>query len=414
MADILNLPPEDRAPGDGHYVHQQRFAVDYDYPVHFTRGVFNPDSTLLLDVLDRLNEQRRHRMFVCVDEGVAAAHPNLIRAIKHYCHEHLDRVELVASPECVQGGEGIKGNWRVVEELMVGFGNQHLDRQSYVLAIGGGAVLDMVGFVAALVHRGLRLIRMPTTVLAQNDAGVGVKNGMNEHGMKNFLGTFAPPFAVINDFAFLETLPDAHWLGGISEAFKVAIIKDRDFLEFLCANARALGKRDQAAMEELVRRCAILHLDHIAKNGDPFELGTARPLDFGHWSAHKLETLSDFRVPHGQAVAAGIALDSYYAMKKGLIKKADLDRILTGITATGLPVWYPEMGERDGDGELRVLTGLEEFREHLGGCLTVTLPDGIGQKCEVHHVDVSLVEEGLFYLRDLSGATQAEGQNSAG
>jgi 3-dehydroquinate synthase len=298
---------------------------------------------------------------------------------------------------------------------MFAFGNHHLDRQSYVLAIGGGAVLDMIGFVAALVHRGLRLIRMPTTVLAQNDAGVGVKNGMNEHGMKNFIGTFAPPFAVINDYALLKTLPDEHWLGGVSEAFKVAIIKDRDFFDFLCNNAASIGRRDQATMEELVRRCAILHLDHIAGNGDPFEFGTARPLDFGHWSAHKLETLSNFRIPHGQAVAAGIALDSYYAMKKGLIRNSDLGRILCGITETGLAVWYPEMGERDAAGALKIIVGLDEFREHLGGQLTITLPDGIGKKCEVHHVDVGLVEEGLFFLRDFAdGKNAADGERIVG
>lgn len=130
----------------------------------------------------------------------------------------------------------------------------------------------MVGFVTALVHRGLRLVRMPTTVLAQNDAGVGVKNGMNEHGVKNFLGTFAPPFAVVNDAAFLETLPDEHWRGGISEAFKVAIIKDRAFFEFLVRSAPRLRAREANAMEALVKRCAVLHLEHIASSGDPFEI----------------------------------------------------------------------------------------------------------------------------------------------
>ena len=387
-------------------VYRQSFAVEYRYPVHFVRDVFAPRSSVLLETLGQESPRKRNRLFVCIDSGVAASHPTLTRRIKDYCHQHHERLELVAT-EVVPGGEEVKGDWELVKDLMIALGNHHLDRHSYVCAIGGGSVLDMVGFVAALVHRGLRLIRMPTTVLAQNDAGVGVKNGMNEHGKKNFIGTFAPPYAVINDFSFLSTLSDEHWRGGIAEAFKVAIIKDRNFFDFLARKAAVLNKRDQGAIEELTRRCAILHLDHIGSNGDPFEYGSARPLDFGHWSAHKLEALSGYRISHGAAVATGIALDSYYAMKKGLLTPAELSRILGGLTATGFKLWYPEMGSRRASGGLAILEGLEEFREHLGGKLTVTLPDSIGRKVEVDHLNPEFVEEGLFYLRSQAASSQA-------
>ena len=401
MTDILHM---DSSGGTGSGrpaddVFHQRFSVDFDYEVHFTRNVFRADNELLLGVLNRKGEDRRHRVFVCIDSGVADAHPQLVRQIRDYGHVHQNDIDLVAAPEIVPGGESVKSNWQVVKDLMVSLGGHRLDRQSYVVAIGGGSVLDMVGFVTGLVHRGLRLVRMPTTVLAQNDAGVGVKNGMNEHGVKNFLGSFAPPFAVINDYSFLASLPDEHWRGGIAEAFKVAIIKDREFFDFLCDNAAALGRRDPTAMEALIRRCAILHLEHIAQNGDAFEMGTARPLDFGHWSAHKLETLSDFAIGHGAAVAAGVALDSYYAMKKALITKTDFQRTLAGLTSCGFEVWYPEMSQRDAAGDLALLVGLEEFREHLGGRLTITLPSTLGQRCEVHHMNVDELEEGLFHLR---------------
>jgi 3-dehydroquinate synthase len=391
-------------------LHHQRFSVAFDYPVYFTRDVFDPEHALLAEVLERRGEARRHRAFVCVDAGVAAAWPDLASQVLEYSHRHQDRVEIVAAPQIVPGGESAKSDWKLVEQLLLQLGNLHLDRQSYVLAIGGGAMLDMVGFAAALLHRGLRLVRMPTTTLAQNDAGVGVKNGMNEHGVKNFLGTFAPPFAVINDFDFLRTLPDEHWRGGLAEAFKVAAIKDRVFFDALCAAAPALGRRDQEAMEEAVRRCAVLHLDHIAQGGDAFELGAARPLDFGHWSAHKLEALSSYRVSHGAAVASGIALDSYYAMKRGLLPRADLDRLLAALAACGFRLWHEEMGQRTGAGELTLLRGLEEFREHLGGRLTITLPDGLGRKREVHHMDLDLVEEALFFLRDWQARQDAGGR----
>src|SRR5690606_15224417 len=199
------------------------------------------------------------------------------------------------------------------------------------------------------------------------------------------------------------------WRGGISEAFKVAIIKDRAFFDLLVRSAPRLRARDLNAMEVLVKRCAVLHLDHIAMNGDPFEMGTARPLDFGHWLAHKLETLSSHRVTHGYAVAAGIALDSYYACRKGLIEKDDLELILAGLTGSGLPIWQPEMGLRDPSGELLVLRGLEEFREHLGGRLTITLPAPLGSKREVHAMDIDVVEEGIAFLREKAGVRENAG-----
>ena len=382
------------------FVHRQRFTVDYDYDVHFSREVFEPRNTLLREVLDRKDEGRRCRVLVCLDAGVAEAHPGLDRRIQEYFQRCPRTAELVAPPRVIPGGESAKSDWQVVEKLVADIGTQRLDRQSYILAIGGGSVLDVVGFVAALVHRGLRLIRMPTTVLAQNDAGVGVKNGMNGQGVKNFLGTFAPPFAVINDFSFLSTLDDDHWRGGIAEAFKVAIIKDAGFFEFLHRRAGRLDRRDQESMEELIRRCAVLHLDHIAGNGDPFEMGSARPLDFGHWSAHKLETLSNYRISHGLAVAAGIALDSYYACQQGYIGGSDLDCILAGITTSGLAVWFPEMELRDQDGNLSILEGLREFQEHLGGKLAVTLPRPLGSKCEVNNMNAGDIEAGIQYLRD--------------
>jgi len=235
-------------------------------------------------------------------------------------------------------------------------------------------------------------------VLAQNDAGVGVKNGMNEHGMKNFVGTFAPPFAVLSDFSFLPTLAQRDWISGAAEAFKVAIIKDAEFFDFLCARAAALRQRDMTAMEALVRRCATLHLEHTRTSGDPFEFGSARPLDFGHWAGHKIESMSDYSVGHGQAVAVGISLDSYYAMRKGWISPGELDRIIGGLLECGLPIWTSYLCARCADGSLEVLDGLRQFREHLGGVLTVTLPDGIGRKREVHQISPALVEDGAGYL----------------
>jgi 3-dehydroquinate synthase len=386
--------------------YHQRFAVEFDYDVHFTRDAFRADNRLLLRVLDRKREDRRHRLFACIDSGVAEAQPELAGRIAAYFEAHREAAELVAPPAVLPGGEGAKLGWERARELMAAFGSHRLDRQSFVLAVGGGSFLDMVGFAAALVHRGLRLVRMPTTVLAQDDAGIGVKNALNDLGVKNFAGTFAPPFAVINDFSFLRTLSAEHWIGGVAEAFKVAIIKDARFFEFLLDAAPLLERRDEEAMEEVIRRCAVHHLRHIARSGDPFEMGSARPLDFGHWAAHKLESLSAYETGHGAAVAAGIALDSFYAARIGFIGSADLERIVAGLGTCGFRLWYPEMERRGPSGELALLAGIEEFRQHLGGRLTITLPRPLGNKVEVHELDPVIVEEGVAFLASFDKAAQ--------
>ena len=398
----MNRPDETTRPAETDAdidVYRQRISVPFEFPVHFTRGVFAPDAPLLESVICRLGEKRRHRAAVYVDSGVTDADPELLRRIREYFHARPRALELAGAPQIIPGGEPAKNSWESVRDIMFEVGNLHLDRQSYVIAIGGGSVLDMVGFAASIVHRGLRLLRLPTTTLAQNDAGVGVKNGMDEHGQKNFVGTFAPPFAVVNDFDFLRTLRFEDWIAGVAEAFKVAIIADADFLRSLCDRAGDLRARDESAMEQVVRRCAILHMEHTRTGGDSFEFGSARPLDFGHWSAHKLELLTGCELGHGHAVAVGVALDSVYACREGLIGEPELEMILTGLTDAGLPIWHDHLGRRGEDGQLLILDGLAQFREHLGGALTVTLPDGLGRKIEVHQMNVELIDECVRTLR---------------
>ncbi|NQT92816.1 MAG: 3-dehydroquinate synthase [Lentisphaerae bacterium] len=378
--------------------YDQAFTVGFRYPVCFTHGVFDPDNPLLADVVRECEEQPR-RTVVFVDDGVASARPNLVSDIENYLRAKPAQFELVQKPVLVPGGERAKNGWELVRDIMAATGEAHLCRHSFVIAVGGGSVLDLVGLAASLVHRGVRLIRVPTTVVSQCDGGVGVKTGMDGQGMKNFVGTFAPPFAVLVDYGFLDTLDTRYWIGGVAEAFKVAIIKDAEFFRHLETNARRLAVRDQGAIEHVVHRAAVLHLDHIRTGGDPFESGSARPLDFGHWAAHKLEIMSDYAMGHGQAVAIGIALDSFYAEREGHIDAAERTRILDAMREAGLPRWTPLLERRTDSGSLEILEGLEEFREHLGGELTVTLPDGIGGKIEVHKMDPSIVEEGVRFLR---------------
>ncbi|HLT37238.1 MAG TPA: 3-dehydroquinate synthase, partial [Enhygromyxa sp.] len=274
----------------------------------------------------------------------------------------------------------------VIDDLLARFFGHGLDRHSCVLIVGGGAVLDAVGYAASICHRGLRVVRMPTTVLAQDDAGIGVKNGINGFGAKNALGCFAPPFAVVNDLDWLSSLPLRDRLAGLAEAVKVALIRDPVFFAALERDAAALAQGQLASLEPAIRRCAELHLQHICRTGDPFETGSARPLDFGHWAAHKLELLTDHALRHGEAVALGLALDSCYSMAIGRLAEAELQRITALLDALGLPRWTPTLLDSI-DGPAPLLAGLDEFREHLGGELTITLLDAIGRGVEVQTID---------------------------
>ncbi|MDD4101258.1 MAG: 3-dehydroquinate synthase [Kiritimatiellae bacterium] len=377
----------------------QAFSVAYSYPVVFTHGVFSSTNATLAKILMKSRSGQRTRTLVVVDAGLASATPELTSKIERYFRKYSHELELVRSPMIVPGGENAKNGWNSVREIMTAAGVDHLDRQSCVIATGGGSVLDMAGFASSLVHRGLRFVRIPSTVLAQNDAGVGVKNGMNDGGSKNFAGTFYPPHAVIDDFELLKTLPQREWVGGLTESFKVAIIKDKPFFLWLCNNAKALRRRNQKLMEQAIHKTAALHLHHIATAGDPFEHGSARPLDFGHWAAHRLELMSDFTLGHGHAVAIGIALDSTYAMLKRFITTAERQAILHGLTDCGLPVWSPLLNRQAPNGEPDVLAGLEQFREHLGGRLCVTLPAPLGSKREVHTINLALMKNTLSLLK---------------
>jgi 3-dehydroquinate synthase len=363
---------------------RQQFQVSYSYPVTFTRGLFDPGNPTLADLV-REGGRQTNRALVVLDNEVARLTPGLLEQIGRYAQAHTPLLEFVAPPFLIRGGEICKHEPVEVERIHALVERHRLCRHSFIIAVGGGAVLDAAGFAAATAHRGVRLIRVPTTVLAQNDAGVGVKNGVNAFGRKNFLGTFAPPFAVLNDLDFLNTLQVRDLRSGIAEAVKVALIRDRAFFEELYAGRAELARFAPAALERMIVRCAELHLAHIAGAGDPFECGSSRPLDFGHWNAHKLEELSSFELRHGEAVAIGIALDSLYSRGAGLLGDLDLHRILALLEDLGFLLYHPALSWLDVDQALR------EFQEHLGGELAIPLLAGVGHKVEVHQIDVRLM-----------------------
>lgn len=379
---------------------QAVFDIPYRYPVHFTENLFSPENRLFVETVGTGNFDRPRKIFFVIDRGFYGHQSGLSGSIKAYCNEYGALLTQPLPPLIVEGGEAAKNQPEHVARVHEAISASGLCRHSYLVAIGGGALLDMAGYAAATAHRGIRLIRVPTTVLGQNDAGVGVKNSINAFGKKNFLGAFSPPHAVLNDRAFLSTLSDRDWRSGIAEAIKVALIKDPDFFAFLERQAAPLLSRDMEAMAALIHRCAAMHVAHIATNGDPFERGPSRPLDFGHWSAHKLEQLTGYTVRHGEAVAVGIALDTTYSYLAGLLERSDWERILALLSAVGLPCALPELRHP------ALMRGLDEFREHLGGPLTITLLRAIGRGMEVHEIEREILLKSIDLLekREIRGA----------
>ena len=291
---------------------ERQIDVTYRHQVRFTEKVFSPGNLTLRDTLTNKKNGGTHKALVVMDEALCRAQPGLVGEVRAYFEQHNDCLKLVCDPMQFEGGERTKNSYFHVSEIQCRIEMHHIDRHCYVIAVGGGALLDMAGLASATAHRGVRHVRIPSTTLSQADSGVGVKNGINAFGKKNFIGAFAPPFAVINAFYLLASLSDRDKRNGYVEAVKVALIRDRTFFEWIEGLADALAAFEPKPMQRLIRRCAELHIDHIATSGDPFEFGSARPLDFGHWAAHKLEQLSEYRIRHGEAVAIGIALDVLY------------------------------------------------------------------------------------------------------
>ncbi|WP_168233296.1 3-dehydroquinate synthase [Pseudomonas veronii] len=387
-----------------------RFEVRYDYPVVFTDHLFAPLNPCLHR---QLTAQHSGPVTVLVfaDEQLLLSTPHLLEEIDSYFAAYPD-LHLQAAPIALPAGE-LSKHAQVLERLYSDMLQHGLDRHCYVLALGGGAVLDAVGYACATFHRGIRLIRIPSTVLAQNDAGIGVKNGINAFGQKNLLGAFYPATAVLNDFQLLTSLTRLDQIAGLAEAVKVALIKDRAFFEWMEQHADALAHFDHAASRYAIRRCAELHLHHITGAGDPFERGNGRPLDYGHWAAHKLENLSHHRLRHGEAVAVGMALDGVYANALGLLGDADIERIMQLLLTLGFNLCPPELALRDAQGRSPVLLGLEEFRQHLGGQLSIPMLCRIGESVDLHEIDNAKMEAALQRLLSRSDAALPLGEGYA-
>lgn len=374
--------------------HDFQIPVTFKHRIVFTRDAFAPDNPALEEIL---SEGGGRRVLAVIESNVANAWPLLVGQIQAY----LEATGLeVRGVDVLPGGEAVKADDSLVRTIWERIDSCHVDRHSYLIAIGGGAFLDAVGYAAATAHRGVRLVRFPTTTLSQDDSGVGVKCAINHFGKKNWVGSFGVPFAVVNDFAFLHSQDETTRRAGLIEAVKVALVKDADFFDWIEANVEGLALLDTDLLEACVERSALHHARHIAQGGDPFECGSSRPLDFGHWAAHKIEALSGYELDHAHAVAVGLSLDTLYSARIGLLSPASAERILKVVEKLHLPLTHAALDLRGVAGKRRVFDGLEEFREHLGGRLTVLLLTAPGTGIDVHEMDEAILESCIVELQE--------------
>ncbi len=374
------------------------FAVPFVHRLRETSDLGGECFSTLVELLAaKRDDDARPRVLVWIEASLVTS-SSAANKIVTKLEEHSD-IELVSPAISLFGGEDIKNSTQAIDELLSTIERFGLDRRSYIIAIGGGALLDAVGYAAAIAHRGIRLVRIPTTTLAQADSGVGVKNAINYFGKKNWIGTFAVPWAVINDRALLKSLPDRDFRSGFSEAVKVSLLKSPRQFAWLCENAAAIRDREMDVAVQAIHHSCVAHMRHITEGGDPFEMLEARPLDFGHWSAHKLEPLTAYRLRHGEAVGIGVAIDTLYSSLKHGLPQEHATAVCDCLATLGLPLWDDSL-----EPVACLLDGLEEFRQHLGGRLTVTMLTDVGQPIDVHSIDRPAMIRAIEQLREYAAS----------
>lgn len=294
---------------------------------------------------------------------------------------------IVAVPFVIPGGERSKSAaaW---ERLMRGFARERLERGSPVFALGGGTIGDLAGFAASTWLRGVPFNQIPTTLLAQVDASVGGKTGLNLPEGKNLVGSFHQPELVIVDPALLDTLPAREFTGGLAEVVKTGMIADAALFVHIEKRRAAILERDPAVLEEIIHRCLSIKASIVEK--DEREAGPRAALNYGHTLGHAIEAAGGFsRFHHGEAVSLGMEAAAYIAMRMGLASVETLaaqNRLLAGC---GLPTRATGLPRRE------ILKALELDKKRRQGRPRFVLPERIGRVRIGVEVEPGLVDEAL-------------------
>jgi 3-dehydroquinate synthase len=293
---------------------------------------------------------------------------------------------------------------RVTDELLA----ERLGRDSAIVALGGGVVGDLAGFVAATFMRGIPYVQVPTTLLAMVDASIGGKTGVDTPAGKNLVGAFHQPVAVIADPAALGTLPDAHLRSGMAEVIKHGVIADADYFDqVLDALPAALARRGDdwlGSVTAIVIRS--IEIKASVVNRDERENGLRKTLNFGHTLGHAIELCDHYRMLHGEAVAAGMVLESALAERAGIAERGTVDRVREAVAAAGLPTRRPPAHD-----PARLLAATRADKKARGGRVEYALPARIGvMACADRGWSCPVSDElVLEVLTDCAGARNAGG-----
>jgi 3-dehydroquinate synthetase/predicted NBD/HSP70 family sugar kinase len=364
-----------------------------DYSVHLVEGIFDSERfpEYLLQPFDRI--------ILVVDAAVNEIYGNAIRRLLVGSHRQLESIVLKASEK--------QKDLTAFAELVSSFESLGVRRRKdLVVAAGGGITMDIVAFSANLFRRGIPCLRLPTTLVAEIDAGIGVKNAINFRQSKSRLGTFSPPFAVVVDPCFLSTLSDRQIRNGLSEALKIALVADRDLFELIEENALCLvrTKLQCAPGAELIRRSIRAMLLELSPN--LYERTLDRSADYGHTFSPIFEFgLHDLE--HGEAVALDMAIATALGVVLGVLDTEDAERILSTQHALGLPI------VRAGLTVDMLLRGVHEARRHRGGQLRMPVLCGIGAAMFINEISEPQLEEALAFIRSWSSRSMVEARQSA-
>jgi 3-dehydroquinate synthase len=291
----------------------------------------------------------------------------------------------------VPDGEEYK-SLEIAGRLYQGLSAAYAERSTPVLALGGGVIGDLAGFVAATYQRGVPLVHLPTTLLAQVDSSIGGKVAVDHGQIKNKIGVFYQPRLVIADVSTLKTLPQREFASGMAEVIKSAVIGGEDFFRYIEENLEKIKSLDEAALEEIVFRSARIKVSIVEK--DEKDLGLRNVLNYGHTLGHAIESASDFRIKHGEAVAIGILAAARISNKMGIFDRDGIVRLESIIARAGLPTKMPPLEME------KIIQAMKHDKKIREGKLRFVLPRAIGNVFVTDEVNLSLVEEVLGEMRE--------------
>ena len=263
----------------------------------------------------------------------------------------------------------------------------YAERTTPILALGGGVIGDVAGFVAATYMRGVPLIQIPTTLLAQGDSSIGGKVAVNHGQLKNKIGAFYHPRLTISDISTLKTLSPRELSDGLAEIIKHGVILDGEFLSYLEENLDKIKSLDDQVLERVVSRSAEIKAGVVEK--DELDLGLRNILNYGHTIGHAIESVSDFKVQHGEAVAIGMLVEARISNKLGILDKNEVIRLRSLIARAGLPTEIPSLEVE------KIIQAMKHDKKILKGKIRFVLPKSIGDVFITGEVSPSLIEEAL-------------------